>query len=188
MSPKALPIRLRPASRADVDTLETIAVRAFDSADVGSELRSMLLVYCQRGLVDVPLQRQSDEALPREYFAVVVGDGAAEQIIGITGIYLLGTWTWPGNLWLGWTAVDRPFQGQGVGTWTLGMVMRIARSKGGEWLKVETAYGGRATRFYRRNGFVEEARLRAHYAPDLDAAVLSRSLADVEPLLEVGDG
>jgi GNAT superfamily N-acetyltransferase len=162
--------------------MTALAVRAFDSSEVGTDLRTMLDVYCAQGLVGVPLHRQSQEALPREYFAIVVGEGTAERIAGITGIYRFGTWTWPGNLWLGWTAVDRPLQSRGVGTTALHLVMRIARSRGGERLKVETAYGGRATLFYARNGFVEEARLRAHYAPDLDALVLSRGLDDIEPM------
>jgi len=172
----------------DVETLRAIGVRAFGSVRVGRELHLMLSVYCRSGLSDVPLDRQRDEALPREYFAAVADVGAGEQIIGISGIYRLGTWTWRGNLWLGWTAVDRGFQGQGVGTQTLRTVMRVARSRGAERLKVETEYGGRATDFYLKNGFVEEARLRAHYGSDLDAAVLSRTLADIEPLAQVEDG
>src|SRR5947208_1536559 len=98
----------------------------------------MLSVYCRRGLVDVPLDRQPDEALPREYFTVVIGERTEEQMVGISGLYRLGTWTWPGNLWLGWTAVDSPFQGLGAGTSTLRKVMNIARLRGAEWLKVET--------------------------------------------------
>jgi GNAT superfamily N-acetyltransferase len=189
MSPEHAPrTRLRALKPADVDVVVDICRQAFDSESVGAEVRSMLLLYCRRGIVGVPLTRQSEEALPREYFTIIVDDGSAERIVGITGIYRLGTWTWAGNLWLGWTAVEPSIQGLGIGGASLHAVMRIARSRGAERLKVETAYGSRSTGFYLRNGFVEEARLRAHYGPGVNAAILSRSLLDIEPMSGGGDG
>lgn len=144
----------------------------------------MLRLYVASGLVGIPLTNQPDEALPREYFAIVGDDADPELIGGVTGLYRLGTWTWPGNLWLGWTAVAPTLQGRGVGTAALQAVIRLARTRGAERLKVETDLGGRATQFYKRNGFVEEARLIDHYGRSADTLVLSRGLLDVESTVD----
>lgn len=171
-------IRLRPLLPGDVDRVVEIAALAFQSEGVAAEVRSTLELYVKRGLVGVPLNQQADEALPREYFAILRDEAAAELVAGITGLYLLGTWPWPGNLWLGWTAVDPAFQGHGVGSAALQAVMRVARSRGAERLKVETESGGRATGFYLHNGFAVEATLTAHYGRGADATILSRSLLE----------
>lgn len=170
-------VRLEELVAHDVDRVIEIARAAFDSDAVAEEVRSMLDLYVRSGLVGVPLTRQSAEALPREYFSIVL-EGGAERIVGLTGLYRFGTWTWPGNLWLGWTAVAPELQGRGVGTAALGQVMRHAQARGAQRLKVETDAGGKAQKFYERNGFVEEGRLIAHYGRSADAVVLSRRIAD----------
>lgn len=166
-------LRLRRLQRADVAVARALAERAFGSSDVGDDVQVVLEAYCRRGLADQRLTEQPDEALPREYYVVELGDG---DVVAITGLYRLGTWTARENLWLGWTAVDAHQQGRGIGTALLADVVDLARERGAERLKVETELGGRATAFYVRNGFVEEARLRAHYAGNLDAVVLTRDL------------
>lgn len=168
-------VRLAHLVAEDIEPVVEIARAAFASDAVADEVRSMLALYVQSGLAGVPLIEQSAQALPREYFTIVM-DREPERIAGVTGLYRLGTWTWPGNLWLGWTAVAPELQGRGLGTAALEAVMRHAQASGAQRLKVETEAGGRAVRFYARNGFVEEARLIAHYGPSADAVVLSRRL------------
>jgi GNAT superfamily N-acetyltransferase len=175
LDPAPPDVRLEHLVVQDIDRIVEIARAAFESDAVADEVRSMLDLYVQSELVGVPLTEQSAEALPREYFTILM-DGEQDRIAGVTGLYRLGTWTWPGNLWLGWTAVAPELQGHGVGSAALAAVMRRARASGAQRLKVETDAGGRAQKFYARNGFVEEARLVAHYGPATDAVVLSRSL------------
>jgi ribosomal protein S18 acetylase RimI-like enzyme len=170
---------LRHLRRAELRDATALARRAFDSAEIEAEVHEMLELYFESGLESIPLNQQVREALPREYFAFVA-DGDPAQLVGITGLYRLGTWTWPGNLWLGWTAIDSDTQGQGAGTQMLELVMKIARERGAEFLKVETDADGPATSFYLKNGFVEEARLTRHYSSQMDAAIFSIDLSGLD--------
>lgn len=171
-------VKLRHLRPEDTAEVTSIAARAFDSPTIGATIQSMLGLYFLSGLEGRSVTEQPGEALPREYFAVTHDGGAGERVIGMTGLYRLGTWTWPGNLWLGWTAIDSPLQNQGFGTAMLRQIMEAAHVRGALRMTVETELGGRATGFYLRNGFVEAGRLVDHYGPGLDAAVLSRRLVD----------
>jgi GNAT superfamily N-acetyltransferase len=165
-------LRLRRLHREDIPTIARIAGDAFGSDSIRDEVGDELALYCDDGIEALSIRAQR-HALPREYYVVLLDD----REIGLTGLYRFH-WAWEGEAWLGWTAIERLSQGQGVGSKMLAMVRTLAYEKGFRVLHVETARNGRARSFYLRNGFAECGIVPRHYGSDLDAAILSCDLEE----------
>ena len=170
---------IRPLHRADIPPTREMVAAAFGSFELGDEVEHQLEVYCGCLLDSLRLEEQRD-GLPREYYSIVQAVGAREQIVGLAGLYRFGLWTWEKIWWLGWFGISPEHQAAGLGGEALEFLMRLARYRGAELLKVETPAGGRAIQFYEKHGFHREAVLKHHYSADLDAEVLTRSLLDVD--------
>ena len=169
---------IRPMHRADIPATREMVAAAFSSFELGDEVEHQLEVYCGCLLDSLPLEEQRD-GLPREYYSIVQVAGTKEHIVGLAGLYRFGLWTWEKIWWIGWFCISPDHQAAGLGGEALEFLMRLARSRGAELLKVETPAGGRAVQFYEKNGFHREAVLKQHYSADLDAEVLTRSLDGV---------
>jgi N-acetylglutamate synthase-like GNAT family acetyltransferase len=174
---------LRRFVHKDIPAVRTILTGAFESVQLGQEVGSRLEDYCASGQAALTLDEQVHESLPTEYWVMVESGG---QVLGICGLYRFG-WAWKRSFWLGWFAVDPTRQNRGLGTTMLTTLLRIARTKGAEVFKVETGYGGKATAFYKKLGFLEEGVLSRHYSQNLDALILSRDLSDVHALGTVAE-
>lgn len=163
-------LNLRRLRRHDVRSVGAIAGDAFGSQAVQRKVAEELAIYCDEGLEEesITVQRQ---ALPREYYVILLDN----REIGLTGLYQFH-WAWEGEVWLGWTAIDRSYQNKGIGSEALALLKTIAYKHGHRILHVETELGGRAQNFYLRNGFKKSGVLPRHYASDSDAHVLSCDL------------
>ena len=170
---------LRRLRAPDIETVGRIVAGAFGSEEIGEEVTTMMRHYCASGRADLDLDEQETEPLPSEYW--VLEDIRGGKLFGISGLYRFA-WAWKRSFWLGWFAVSAEEHGKGLGTLMLQSLLRIAKTKGCEVCKVETARGGRATRFYERNGFAVEGILSKHYSSQLDAQVLSRSMEDIQSI------
>jgi ribosomal protein S18 acetylase RimI-like enzyme len=80
-----------------------------------------------------------------------------------------------GTFELYWIAVDPAFQRRGVGGTLMETAEAEALSQGGRMMAVETSSSenyGPTRSFYRRLGYVDEARIRDYYAPEDDKIIL----------------
>lgn len=103
---------------------------------------------------------------------------AGKEIIGVTG-YWYDDYAESGIYWLGWTYVDRKFQGQGVGQKLLDRVVRELKKKKGRKLYVDTSSRSlyrKAIKFYLANGFKREGKFKDYYQKGEDQIVMGKEL------------
>ncbi len=80
-----------------------------------------------------------------------------------------------------WIAVDPAAHGTGIGYQLLVHCESLVRAKGGSLIMVETSSLPKyeaTRRFYVRNKYIEEARVRSYYAPGDDLVVYSKHITE----------
>lgn len=145
---------LEPMGEGDIDAAAALVARAMNADEGRWAGRTMRFHFGCRahGLDD-----------GRSYF-VRRQNGA---LVGLVGLHH-AVWGPEENVWLAWFAVDRDWQGQGLGRKLLAAIEQIAAVRGFRKLLVETyehADFDKARRFYERNGFRRTGRI-ADYLPD----------------------
>jgi ribosomal protein S18 acetylase RimI-like enzyme len=100
------------------------------------------------------------------------------EIIGVSG-YWYDDYAESGVYWLGWTYVDRNYQGQGIGQKLLDRVIQELKKKKARKLYVDTSSRNlyrQAIRFYLANGFKREGRFKDYYQNGEDQIVMGKEL------------
>lgn len=153
-------LKLETMTAADVDEAVSLVERAMN-ADEGAWARRGFEFHfgCERhGLDD-----------GREYLLW----RCEGRIRGLVGLHCY-IWGPPGNVWLGWFAVDPDLHGQGAGGRLIDAAQDLAAERGYKKFFVETYESdtfAKARRFYRRKGFTRLGRIEK-YLPDGEAMVV----------------
>jgi len=120
----------------------------------------------------------SAQPLQQDYFAFVAVADAADVIQGFVIIgpvpATAGTW----NLY--WIAVDPAHHGSGVADTLDSFAESFVRNRGGYWLLAETSSQPgyvRARGFYRKQGYLELARIADYYKPSDDMIIYGKRLS-----------
>ena len=162
-------LRLRPMEESDVDEVVRI-IRLHDSDDARHARR-----FFNEGL---PFS-----GAPEQGHLVCV-EPDEERVVGVSG-WGADLGEGEGIYWLGWTYVNPWWQGRGAGRLLFDAVLARVRELGGRKLFVATssleAYSA-AVRFYERNGFVEEGRLRDFHGPGEHKLIFGLPLASATPV------
>lgn len=83
-----------------------------------------------------------------------------------------------------WIAVEPRCQRGGIGRQLLDFAERQCHSRGGRLMIIETSSTAKylpTTEFYRRNGYVSEARIKDFYAPGDDRLIFTKRLPESFP-------
>ena len=161
------PVTIRPAESIDVDTIKTIAI---ETKMFGVE---------DAGFVDDIVAGILAGTLKDHHFVVQeVDDGT------VVGAAYYAPEPFSDRMWnVYFIAVSPSRQGQGIGGALLAHVEHELRQAGpdaAQVLIVETSSTDRyalTRKFYPKNGYVEEARIRRFYGPDDDKVVYWKLLA-----------
>jgi ribosomal protein S18 acetylase RimI-like enzyme len=157
-------VPIRPFRKEDIAPLVEIlrATSVFRPEEIAVAIELMEIV------VDEP--RQQDYIM---YTAVDEGET-------VRGYYCVGpTPMTQGTFDLYWIAVDPSTQRKGVGRTLLQHCEALVQSNHGRLIVVETSSQAKyepTRRFYERNGYHEEARIRRYYAPDDDLVIYTKLL------------
>jgi len=109
---------------------------------------------------------------------VVCESAQEDRVIGVSG-WDADEGEGRGVFWLGWTYVGPWHEGLGAGRRLLDAVVDEVRALGGRRLFLDTSSlpkYERAVRFYERNGFEHEGRLRDYYGPGDDKLLMGLTL------------
>ncbi len=155
-------MRVRPATREDVDgMLDVIEVVVnegvwlgsqppFDRADRRERLLASLADERSVNLLAVPAATESVAESAAESAAVVGHLGLRVAPYGVADFGM---------------CVAPDWRGRGVGSALVTAAVAAARARGAHKMSLQVwPHNGPARRLYRRFGFVEEGRLRRHYA------------------------
>lgn len=170
---------MRRLQHDDIIPVKHIVEEAFASASIGEIVTQTMVDYCNTGCHQLAIEDQPHQSVPVEYWVVV----DEYSLSGLCGIYRFN-WAWEKSFWVAWFAIAPTFQKQGLGRATLSTMAKIARAKGCEVLKVETALNGKALGFYEHFGFKCEGIITKHYGPITDAAILSLELQSLDVPIE----
>ncbi len=99
-----------------------------------------------------------------------------KQVVGISGLY--GLEAYPEDvLWLGYFAVKKKFQGQGIGSGLYKYVEELARKMGIRLFCVETdSSKKKAMDFYKKQGFIEGGKIKGFYEDGSDQVYMWKEL------------
>lgn len=150
------------------DTSEVVRIIRLHDSDDGRSARHYF-------------EQQSD-AFTRPYEEgchLVLIEPEERRIVGVSGYGLDASPETQGLYWLGWTYVNPYFQGKGYGARLLQVVIEQTRRIGARKLYSETSSlesFEKAVLFYKRFGFIEEARLKDFYREGEDKIFLGLKL------------
>jgi GNAT superfamily N-acetyltransferase len=113
-----------------------------------------------------------------EHGHLVVEDPEDSAVVGVSG-WNADRGEGEGVFWLGWTYINPWKEGLGAGRMLLHAVLDRVRELGGRKMFLDTSSlpkYERAVRFYERNGFEQEGRLRDYYGPGDDQILMGLAL------------
>lgn len=139
---------------------------------VGLELQLNNYLNCQKRLrsvdkVDIEILKKLNGLIRQEWFVFILNN----EIVGFSGLEI-SFFEGPSEVvWLNWTGIAKPFQGNGIGKGMLEYIGTRAKAAGYDYLGVKTCHVyGPAIALYEKNGFKH-------------AGEMSNYFGDGEPLL-----
>lgn len=146
---------LRDAAAADLDALESLDGKVFDSAERWNR------------------RLWNDELAADNRIVRVITDRSG-QLLGVSSVQIVGP-----TAELIRIAVDPAAQRGGLGSALLASALRYAAEAEAEEMLLEVRHDNTpATNLYCRWGFAEIARRERYYGPDADAVIMQRELED----------